>query len=103
MYSTESLQGGYDMKKKKEDVKKIIGFYFKESYINRADKLAKQAMISRAKLLENICEVGIEELEFLDKFGVLSVARVFEELRQGIKQKGAEVNCDGLSGNVQTS
>jgi predicted DNA-binding protein len=74
-------------RKKLEKPKKTVSFYLEEELIERLDVLTVKAGLSRAKMMENMILVGADYLEKMDVVGVLAVARVFEDLRQALKQK----------------
>ncbi len=61
--------------------KQAITIWIDKGLVERIDKLAEKAEVTRSKLISNIVGVGVEELEIMDTLGVLATARVFEELK----------------------
>ena len=82
------------MKSADED-KMIITMWAERSLVNRLDVLAEKAGLSRSKLLQNLLKVSVDEMESMDKLGVLATAVVLRDFavnlrswREGKKKGG---------------
>lgn len=67
-----------------------VTIWIKKDLVDRIDKLAEKADITRSKLITNLVDVGVEEVEVLDTLGVLAVAKVFEDMRERFKKSREE-------------
>jgi predicted DNA-binding protein len=67
--------------------KMAMTIWLDKSLVARLDQLAKKGELTRSKLVANIIEVGVEELEVMNKFGVWAVARIFENWKQRLRGK----------------
>lgn len=64
--------------------KKNVSVWLEPELIARMDKLVQKAEISRAKFIENILRMSVEELEVVDKLGIFKFSLILRDLREGI-------------------
>jgi metal-responsive CopG/Arc/MetJ family transcriptional regulator len=67
-----------------------VTIWIKKDLVDKIDKLAEKADITRSKLITNLVDVGVEEAEFMNKFGIWAAAKVFEDIRQRLKSNRAK-------------
>jgi predicted DNA-binding protein len=67
--------------------KQAVTIWIDKSLAERIEKLAQKGDITRSKLITNIIEVGVEEIEIMDKMGFWAPARIFEDIRQWLKKR----------------
>jgi len=65
--------------------KRSVTLWISKDLAERADRLAEKGGITRTKLLSNLAEIGIDELERLDSWGMMVAVRVFEEMKEKLK------------------
>jgi len=65
---------------------KPIPVKLSEEFIEKLDRLAEPADITRHKLMQNFIKVELQELVFLDKSGILTLAISIRDLGKGIKK-----------------
>ncbi len=64
-----------------------VTIWINKGLVERIEKLAVKGDLTRSKLITNIIEVGVEELEVMNKFGLWSTARIFENIRQWLRKR----------------
>ena len=64
-----------------------VTVWVKKDLVSRIDNLAEKGGLSRSKLIANLLEVGVEEIEVADKVGFWALARVYQDLRERLKKK----------------
>ncbi|MBN1545266.1 MAG: ribbon-helix-helix protein, CopG family [Syntrophaceae bacterium] len=69
--------------------KQAVTIWIDKKTLEKIEKLAAKGDITRSKLITNIVEVGVEDLEVMNKLGVWATARVFEDMRQWFKKRHA--------------
>ncbi len=74
--------------------KKNLTVWVDPELLEVADRLAERAGITRAKLLENILDVGIRELMGFEKWGVFTFALVIRNVKDKLKAFVKEMNDD---------
>jgi len=67
--------------------KQAVTIWIDKGLVDRLEVLAAKGDITRSKLITNIVEVGVEELEVMNKLGIWATARVFEDIRQWFKKR----------------
>lgn len=72
--------------------KKAVTIWISKEMVERIDRLAKKGDLTRSKLLSNVIEVGVEELEIMDKTGIWAMAKIFEDIRQRLRKRKLENN-----------
>ena len=77
---------GIKPKVKNEADWKPIPVKLSDEFIEQLDQLSERADITRHKLMQNFIKVGLEELAFLDKSGVLKVATTLKDIGKGFKK-----------------
>jgi predicted DNA-binding protein len=65
--------------------KKNVTMWLEPEWVERIDRLAEKAELSRARILENIVKMNIEELELVDKVGFFQFSKILKDLREGIR------------------
>jgi predicted DNA-binding protein len=68
------------------DNKTTIACWVDKKFVDRLDKLADKAGLTRAKLAENLLEIGVDQLEVLKTLGIMSTALVFRDLKENLKK-----------------
>ena len=66
--------------------KQAVTIWIDKSLVERIEKLAQKGDLTRSKLITNIIEVGVEDVEIMDKIGVWATARVFKDMRERLKK-----------------
>lgn len=82
------------------NTKKNVNVWMEPEWIQRIDALAVRCELSRARLLENIIKMNVEELEVVGKLGFFSAvrfSRVLGDLREGIRSWAEQLKMEGLS------
>lgn len=74
------------MPSEKGDMQAVTVWIHKDT-VDRIEKLAAEADMTRSKLITNIIDVGVEELEVMDKLKLWAAARVFEDIRQYLRAR----------------
>jgi Ribbon-helix-helix protein, copG family len=72
------------MNKRKESEQNIT-LWLEKDLVARIDKLAAKAEISRSRILRNLIEMSIDELEVVDKIGLFKFSIILQDLREGIR------------------
>jgi metal-responsive CopG/Arc/MetJ family transcriptional regulator len=67
-----------------------VTIWINKGLVDRIEKLAQKGDLTRSKLITNIIEVGVEELEIMNKLGIWATLRVFEDIRQYLKSRHAK-------------
>jgi len=57
-----------------------------KEFVVRIDKLSEKAGLTRSKLVQNLLEVAVDEMELMQSLGILSTAIVFRDLKETIKK-----------------
>lgn len=65
--------------------KKNVTIWMEPEWIERIDRLAEKAEITRSQLIVNIVKMNVEELELVDKVGIFTFSKVLRDLREGIR------------------
>ncbi len=66
--------------------KKPVTCWVDRDFVARIDKLSEKAGLTRSKLVENLLEVAVDEMELMRSLGILSTAIVFRDLKEIIKK-----------------
>ena len=66
--------------------KQTVTCWVDKKFVNRIDKLSEKAGLTRSKLVENLLEVAVGEMELMRSLGILSTAIVFRDLKENIKK-----------------
>ena len=66
--------------------KAAVTCWIDKKNIDRLDKLAEKAGLTRSKLAENLLEIGVDQLEVLRTLGIMSTALVFRDLKESIQK-----------------
>jgi hypothetical protein len=77
-----------------ESKKKNLTVWVDPELLEVADRLAERAGITRAKLLENILDVGIRELMAFEKWGVFRFSLVIRNVKDKLGAFIKELNED---------
>ena len=67
--------------------KRTLTIWIPKDVVARLDNLARRADISRNKLVMNIINVVVEDLEWARRIGLLALLVVIRNLRESVKQK----------------
>jgi len=62
-----------------------VTIWINKGLVERIEKLAQKGGLTRSKLISNMIEVTVEELETMNKLGLWATLRVFEDIRQRLK------------------
>ncbi|MDD5474893.1 MAG: hypothetical protein PHU03_00085 [Syntrophales bacterium] len=74
------------MPKEKGDMQAVT-IWINKDLVAQIDTLAEKGDLTRSKLIGNIIEVGVEELQVMNKLGIWAAARIFEDIRQALKNR----------------
>ena len=77
-----------------ESKKKNLTVWVDPELLEVADRLAEKAGITRAKLLENMLDVGIRELIQFERWGVFTFGLVMRHVRDKIRALIKNLNED---------
>lgn len=66
---------------------KTVSLHLPIDVIEKVDRLAEMADISRSKLLANMVEVAADELLALDKIGVLRISLLLRDLSDRVRER----------------
>lgn len=72
-----------------------VTMYFDEELIERTDRLAARAGISRSRLVANILEEGLRGLERADMVGILDFALLMRDFSEGVKAWAKNIKEEG--------
>lgn len=64
-----------------------MGIRFSAAMIERLDRLADKIGISRAQMIRNLLEVALDDAELLDGVGAFTLAKWFEAMREGMRER----------------
>ena len=81
------------MKEKKDGVH--VNIWMDRGLLERVDKFAKKARMSRTTLIENMVDMTVRSLERADAFGVLSIAILLRDFEESLKAWVTEIREDG--------
>lgn len=65
--------------------KQAITIWISKDLVAKIDRLAEKGELTRSKLISNLVEVGVEEVAIMDKVGIWAMARIYEDIRQRLK------------------
>lgn len=81
--------------------KQAVTIWIDKSMVERIEKLAQKGDITRSKLITNIIEVNVGELEAMNKMGVWATARVFRDIGESLRRRhGKGKTVEGLKRKV---
>lgn len=72
--------------------RKQITIYLEHGTANKLEKYAKKIKVSRQRLIENLLENGLEDLNALEKTGMLFVGVGLRDLFDQVRNK-SEINA----------
>ena len=86
------------MTAEKDDMQAVT-IWIKKDLVSRIETLAEKGELTRSRLITNIIEIGVEELEVMNKFGMWAAARVFRDFRERLqagrsKKRAAKEKAD---------
>jgi hypothetical protein len=85
------------LKKEKHDDEKCASIWFPESALDRVDRLASKADITRSNLIRNLTLIGVEYLEASEKVGIFQMSLIMRDFAEWFKEV-----CDrGLGGYAE--
>lgn len=67
--------------------KQAVTIWIDKGLVAKIEALAEKGGLTRSKLITNLIEVGVEELESMNKLGIWATLRVFEDMRQWFKKR----------------
>ena len=70
---------------KEENDRMAVTLWIEKSTVKRLDVLAEKGSLTRSKLLTNLVEASLEELEAMDKMGVLATVIVLRDFVENIR------------------
>ena len=74
-------------RKKQDETLQNIVFRLTPSEIERLDRLAKKADLTRSQFLRNLITVGLEEVEMLEKFGIIRTSLTIRDICSWMSNK----------------
>jgi len=78
------------MAKNKDEAQQNVVFRMTPSEIERLDKMAEKAGLSRSQFIRNLIEVGLEETEIFDRFGLLRATITARDICSWMSQQVAK-------------
>jgi hypothetical protein len=69
--------------------------YFTDDVLNRIDRLANKAGISRSRLVSNLVDEGVKGLERADMVGILDFSLLMRDFSEGVKSWANQVRDEG--------
>ncbi len=74
-------------RKKQDETLQNVVFRMTPSEIERLDRLAEKADLTRSQFLRNIILVGLDEVELLEKFGIMRSAITIRDICSWMSNK----------------
>ena len=81
---------------KDKSEKMALTVWIDKELVERIDRLSEKGGIPRNKLLTNLIEVNIEELEIMNKIGVWAISRIYEDIKQRLRGKDKKKKADKI-------
>jgi hypothetical protein len=86
-------------RKKTDETLQNVVFRLTPSEIDRLDRLAEKADLTRSQFLRNIITVGLEEVELLEKFGIMRTSLTIRDICSWMSNKVTQ----GINGEMDTT
>jgi len=67
--------------------KQAVTIWVDKGLVVKIEALAEKGGLTRSKIITNLIDVGVEELEAMNKLGLWATLRVFEDIRQWLKKR----------------
>jgi len=74
-------------RKKQDETLQNIVFRLTPSEIERLDRLAEKGDLTRSQFLRNLVTVGLEEVEILEKFGIIRTSLTIRDICSWMSNK----------------
>jgi predicted DNA-binding protein len=75
---------------------KAMTFTFDSDLADKMDKLAKKGGISKSQLVKNLLEMGIEDIEKIDKEGLMTLVKLMEKVGSNLRERFSKTIKEGL-------
>lgn len=62
-----------------------VSIWMSEESIEKAERLAAKGGLSKSRLLANVLEVSLGELEFCNKVGILSLGLLLRDMQEAMR------------------
>jgi len=80
------------MKKDKVIIKpEMVSFRCSTELFERINRMSEKGEISRARLIENLCEMSIGSLEACEKVGLLQLSLLFRDMQKCLKEWSSDM------------
>jgi hypothetical protein len=66
---------------------KIVGFPLSVESLAKLDRLAVKGGLTRAKLIQNMVEAGIDFLEGCEGWGVFAIRKIFDDMKEVLHKR----------------
>jgi metal-responsive CopG/Arc/MetJ family transcriptional regulator len=70
---------------KQSETHQTVAIWMEKGLLERVDKLAEKAEVTRSKLIGNMVEMTTKSLERADAFGILSIAILLRDFEVSMK------------------
>jgi predicted DNA-binding protein len=64
----------------KESAEQVVNFRLSSADVARADRLAARTGISRSQFLRNVINIGLDEVEAMEKVGIIRAAITIRDI-----------------------
>lgn len=72
-------------------VGKSVTVWLPKELVTRLDALAEKGGLTRSKLVENMVDVSVNELEIMDELGIVATVLVIRDFREWFSARRKEV------------
>ena len=76
----------------KETAEQVVNFRLSVEDVARADRLAEKAGISRSQFLRNLINTGLDEVEIMEKVGIIRAAITLRDIVEWMGDKSKKVS-----------
>jgi len=83
--------------KEKKDRGMTTSIWISQEILKDMDEVAEMASLTRSKLIQNMVEVGIDEIELFQKIGIVKLSLISLELRKQWQKTLSDIR----SGNIE--
>lgn len=70
------------MSKSQKRPGKMLGFYADDKIDERLTRMAEKAKISKSQLVKNLVEVALDQMEAMDRVGLLALGVFFRDFKE---------------------
>lgn len=70
------------MSKSQKRPGKMLGFYADDKIDERLTRMSEKAKVSKSQLVKNLVEVALDQMEAMDRVGLLSLGVFFRDFKE---------------------